>query len=55
MQHIMCKVYDVDSLCDIERDIYEAIDEASITPEHGSFKIDIVYDDERETMEDWEE
>lgn len=38
------KIYDAESLCDLERDIYEMIQEADLgeVDEHGFFKGDLV-------------
>lgn len=55
MQHIFSKVYDLDSVNDIERDVYEAVADADIRSDFGSFKVEILFDYDRETEEDWEE
>lgn len=55
MQSILCKVYDCDSINDIERDIYEAMDAANISSPEGSFMVNIVHDFDRQTKEDWED
>jgi len=55
MQSILSKVYDLESVNDVERDVYEAITDADIRSENGSFKVEIVFDYDRETEEDWEE
>ena len=54
MQSLLYKIYDDDSIGDIERDIFEAIRESDILA-GGTFRVDVVHDECRQTEEDWDE
>jgi len=38
---ILHKEYDVDSLCDLERDVYEALQDSGVMPKNGKIIVHI--------------
>lgn len=60
MQLLLNKVYSAEELADVERDVSECFSKID-TPVNndgffeGSVKVTIVYDEQRETLEDWDE